>query len=267
MEEISSASNQRIKLAASLAQRKHRERMGLFVSEGMRICEMAVMSGWGIEFGLVTEKCLRSERGASLVKKIEGRCPLYLVQENAYKKASATETPQGILLVCQQKSIGLSELELPEKPLLVLLDGVQDPGNAGTIIRTADAAGAAAVILTSGSVDVFSEKVVRSTMGSLFHLPICQGVAVSEIKAFMQEHGLELLITALDETAKPHFAYDMRAPMLIAFGNEGSGVSEEVLKMGRKMYIPMAGRAESLNVGVSAAVVLYEAMRQRHYAK
>ncbi len=152
-----------------------------------------------------------------------------------------------------------------EQPLFVVLDGVQDPGNAGTIIRTADAVGATAVILTKGSVDVFGDKVVRATMGSLFHLPIVADVSAAEVAAFAEAADCQLLATALDALAKPHFAVDFRRGSLIAFGNEGNGVSEALLRAAAKVYIPMYGRAESLNVGVSSAVVLYEAVRQRRF--
>ncbi|WP_443872902.1 TrmH family RNA methyltransferase, partial [Mitsuokella multacida] len=135
-----------------------------------------------------------------------------------------------------------------------------------TIIRTADAVGADGVILTKGSVDVFSDKTVRATMGSLFHLPVVTDVSAEEVATFAQAAGCQLLATALDEQAKQHFAVDFGKGSLIAFGNEGGGVSEELLAAAEKVYIPMYGEAESLNVGVSSAVVLYEAVRQRHFA-
>lgn len=263
MEKIDSASNKKIKLAASLSRRKHREREGLFIAEGVRLCEMAAASGWQAEYGLVTERCLQSERGQRLCRQLEGQCPMYLVTEQLYGKAAAVETPQGVLLVIRQKQSRLADLPAAEAPLYVVLDGVQDPGNAGTIIRTADAAGAGAVILMRGTTDIFADKAVRATMGSLFHLPVCTGVTGEELAAFAAAKKLRLYVTALDETAKPHFDCDLRGSLLLAFGNEGRGVSPELLLQGEKLYIPMQGGAESLNVGVAAAVVLYEALRQR----
>ena len=263
-ERIDSPANKKIKLAASLHSRKHREKEGLFLAEGIRLAEMAVESGWETVFCLCTAALVSQPRGSRLLARMEAcSIPVYETAENVYRKASGTDTPQGILLVMKQKKSRLSELAPAENPLYVVLDGVQDPGNAGTIIRTADAVGADGVILLKGSADAFSEKTVRSTMGSLFHLPICPDVTREELQAFLKERKVLLLATALDETAKPHFKQDFTGRCAIAFGNEGSGVSQALLANAVRTYIPMYGKAESLNVGVSAAVVLYEAVRQR----
>ena len=272
---IDSASNKKIKLMESLRLRKHREREGLFRIEGVRLAEMAAESGWELRFGLYTAELLEKERGRQLLAGLRERCPLYEISAPLGKKVAATDTPQGIFLAAVQQKTDLSELagvvqsgrkqDGAEQPLFVVLDGVQDPGNAGTIIRTADAVGAMAVILTKGSVDVFGDKVVRATMGSLFHLPIVADVSAAEVAAFAEAADCQLLATALDALAKPHFAVDFRRGSLIAFGNEGNGVSEALLRAAAKVYIPMYGRAESLNVGVSSAVVLYEAVRQRRF--
>lgn len=266
MEWIDSPANKKIKLAAALKQRKQREKTGLFVAEGIRLCEMAAASDWGIEFGLLTSQLKKQERGSALLSMLTDRgCPLYEVPDNIFAKASGTETPQGIMLVMAQKNPSLPEKAAKDKPLYVVMDGVQDPGNAGTIIRTADAVGADGVILLKGTVDAFGEKVVRSTMGSIFHVPVYSGVRVAELADFAQQNELQLLATALDDTAKPHFQQDFAQGTAVVLGNEGNGVSEELLRVAQKTYIPMYGQAESLNVGMSAAIVLYEALRQRKY--
>ncbi|MBE6074991.1 MAG: RNA methyltransferase [Selenomonas ruminantium] len=263
-ERIDSPANKKIKLAASLHSRKHREREGLFIAEGIRLGEMAAAAGWDIVFGLYTAELSGQVRGQKLLAKLKAQgCLLCETTAAVYRKTSATDTPQGILLVMRQQKSRLAELPAADKPLYVVLDGVQDPGNAGTIIRTADAVGADGVILLKGSVDVFSDKTVRSTMGSLFHLPVCTEVTAGELTEFMASRSLTLYATALDASAKPHFAQDFTQGAAIVFGNEGNGVSDEILQQAQKTYIPMYGRAESLNVGVSAAVVLYEAIRQR----
>lgn len=266
VERIDSPANKKIKLAAALKQRKQREKTGLFVAEGLRLCEMAADSDWAIEFGLLTCQIQDQERGRELLAKLEDRgCPLYEVPENIFAKAAATETPQGIMLVMAQKNPSLPEQAAKDKPLYVVMDGVQDPGNAGTIIRTADAVGADGVILLKGTVDAFGEKVVRSTMGSIFHVPVYSGVSVAELADFAQNSGMQLLATALDDTAKPHFQQDFTQGTAVVLGNEGNGVSEELLAVAQKTYIPMYGQAESLNVGMSAAIVLYEVLRQRKF--
>lgn len=265
-ERIDSPVNKKIKRTASLHSRKYREKEGLFLAEGIRLAEMAIEADWEIVFALCTAELVGQPRGSKLLNQLEKNgVPVYEVPENIYRKASGTDTPQGILLVMKQQKSRLTELSAAENPLYVILDGVQDPGNAGTIIRTADAVGADGVILLKGSVDIFSEKTVRSTMGSLFHLPICPDVTKEELQTFLSNRTLRLYATALDETANPHFKQDFTGRCAIAFGNEGNGVSQELLAHAEKTYIPMYGKAESLNVGVSAAVVLYEAIRQRNF--
>ncbi|SDG97041.1 RNA methyltransferase, TrmH family [Selenomonas sp. WCT3] len=263
---IDSAANKKVKLAASLHSRKHRDKEGLFIAEGIRLVEMAASSGWNIRYGFYTPELLKQPRGKDLCEALtKGGVSLYEVPAAVYQKASATDTPQGILVVAEQKKSRLEELPAAENPIYVVLDGVQDPGNAGTIIRTADAVGAHGVILLKGSVDAFGDKVVRSTMGSLFHLPVCTDVDVKELQAFLTSQNLTLYATALDASAKPHFEQDFRQGCAVVFGNEGNGVSAKLLEQAVTTYIPMYGDAESLNVGVSAAVVLYEAIRQRRF--
>lgn len=263
---IESDANKKIKLAASLHQRKSREKEGLFLAEGVRLCEMAAESSWKIRFALVTDQLLSTERGRTLADRLSSITEVCLATEKIFLKAAATEQPQGILLVVEQQKNSLQDLQAAENPLYVVLDGVQDPGNVGTIIRTADAAGASAVLCTKGTADVFSDKVVRSTMGSLFHLPIISGVKPDEVIGFAKKCGCQLLVTALDESAKPLYERSLAQSVMLVFGNEGNGVSPELLKAGEKTYIPMVGGAESLNVGVSAAVALFEALRQRKYS-
>lgn len=267
MERIDSPANKKVKLAAALKQRKQREKSGLFVAEGIRLCEMAAESDWSISFGLLTSQLTGQERGRKLMATLQARkCPLYEVPEPIFTKAAGTDTPQGILLVMEQKN-----QSLPQKSnaagLYVVMDGVQDPGNAGTIIRTADAVGADGVILLKGSVDVYADKVVRSTMGSIFHIPLYRNVTPAELIDFTQINQLKLLATALDETARAHFQVDFTQGTAVVMGNEGHGVSAELLAAAQKTYIPMFGQAESLNVGMSAAIVLYEALRQRRFCQ
>lgn len=271
-EKIDSLSNRKIKDTAALATRRGRQKQGRFVAEGLRLGEMAAAAadaGWKTCYALYTADLASGERGAKLLDTLEAQgCPLYETADAAFRKACATESPQGILIVLEMKQNGLESLQNQGEsaPFYVVLDGVQDPGNAGTIIRTADAAGAAGVLFTKGSVDVYEEKTVRATMGSLFHLPVVSGVTVDELASWAQEKGLQLLAAALDETTRPHFACDLTRPTAVVFGNEGNGVSAALLVRAQKVYIPMYGAAESLNVGTAAAIALYEAVRQRHFS-
>ena len=263
-ERIDSSGNEKIKLAASLRQKKHRDREQLFLAEGVRLCEMAAESGWKISFCLYTETVLGESRGAALLSRLEERGErLYQVSENVFRKASATESPQGILLVMEQKKMLLRDLTLSGHPFLMVMDGVRDPGNAGAMIRLADAAGMDGVILLKGSVDPFSDKVVRGTMGSLFHLPVCGNVETEPLLDFLKEMDISLYATALDASAQTCYAADLSGRRALAFGSEADGVSAELLRESRSIYIPMFGRAESLNVATASAIVVYEALRQR----
>lgn len=264
MERIESASNAKIKWAASLHQRKNRERCGEFVAEGVRLAEMAAASDWPLRFCIVTESALAGERVRKIIDALEAKgCPIFVVPPNVYKKASATETPQGVLLVMESVRSSLAELPAKGNPLFVVLDRIRDPGNVGTIIRTADAAGCSGVIAIDGTADLFSDKVVRSSMGSLFHLPLVTEADAEEVIAFARERDISFLAAALDPSATPHFSADYRKASAVAFGNEGEGVSSLFLASAEHIYIPMLGRAESLNVATSSAIVLYEALRQR----
>ncbi len=266
-ESITSPANARIKLAASLQQRRQREKTGLFVAEGVRLAEMAAAADWPIPFALVTERAQKQPRVQNILARLaERQVAVARVSESLYAKASGTEHPQGLLLVLARRTATLADLAAAQltQPCYVVLDGIQDPGNLGTILRTADAAGMDGLILLKGCVDVFSPKVVRAAMGSLLHLPTVFEVSREAFCEFAGAQHLHLYATALDETAMPHFAAEFKQATAIVFGNEGNGVSAPILAASEKIYIPMFGRAESLNVAVSSAIVLYEIVRQRH---
>ena len=265
MDRIESAANAKIKWAASLRMRKERERRGEFIAEGIRLAKEAAAGNWPIHFCLVTEHALADAGAQRVVTRLENKnCPIYLATPSAYKKASATETPQGILLVIKKKATSLVSLMTKETPLLVVLDRIQDPGNAGTILRTADAAGCTGVIASKGTVDLFSEKAVRSAMGAHFHLPIVADATYMDLALYVKKEKISIFASTLDRKAVPYFSADYRCPAAIVFGNEGSGVSAEISQSMPHIYIPMAGRTESLNVAAASAIILYEAFRQRH---
>ena len=263
---IESAANKKLKLVRELRQKKHRDREGLFLAEGVRLLEMAVASAWKIRFVLFVKGLMSEQRGICLLEDMEKKgIELYEVPMGLFERVSDTSSPQGILAVMEQQRISLDSIPKKNPPLLVVLDGVQDPGNAGTIIRTADAAGADGIILLSGCVDVFSDKVVRSAMGSIFHLPICAGVKKEDFFSFAQEYPLRLYAAALDKEAQEYTDVNFCEGVALIFGNEGNGISDEVISMSNKFYIPMHGGAESLNVAAASAVAIYEAVRQRRH--
>ncbi len=260
---ITSLQNATVKLAAGLQQKKRRDDSGLFAVEGVRLCEELLSSNWEIEFGLYTEAAENHERASRVIKAAAPRCPMTRVSEAVFAKAAETKQPQGVLLIARQAVVPLGRLLNDENRLLVIIDGVQDPGNMGTLIRTADAAGADAVILTPGSADPFSGKALRAGMGSLFHLPLAIDISPAELIDACRQHRIRLCATAL-ESAACYLNTDLRGSLAVIFGNEGNGVSAELLAQAdEKLYIPIYGQAESLNVTAAAAIILYEAARQR----
>lgn len=265
MEQITSAHNTKLKLVASLKQKKYRDQSGLFVVEGIRLCEEALASNWEVEFALCSEAADNQRLAKLLAQIVKAGHQLCCANESLYAKAADTQASQGILMVLKQSSTKLSQInDSKVLPFIVIIDGVQDPGNVGTILRTANAAGCSGAILMHGSADVFAPKTVRATMGALFQLPVVTGVTISALNQFLTDHELPVLGTALDKTAKSCFAIDYSRPLAVAFGNEGNGLSADVLAhCTERIFIPMKNNAESLNVATAAAVVIYEGFRQR----
>lgn len=243
-------SNAQIKLVHKLAQKKYRTETGLFVAEGLRLCEEVPPAQ--IEFGFYTREFISDERAARLVKRLKN---LTEISASTMERISDTQTPQGILLVVRQRLATLKEVA--GKKIIAVLDGVQDPGNVGTILRTA-AAFDCGVILLEGSADIFNPKVVRSSMGAIFYLPVTTASRAN----LLALRGVELVAAAVDSSAEIYWRHDFTKPVAIVFGSEALGVSKEILDVARKVFIPMDGYAESLNVATSAAIILSEAVRQ-----
>ncbi|MBC8015915.1 MAG: RNA methyltransferase [Sporomusaceae bacterium] len=262
---ITSPHNKFIKLAASLKQKKYRDELGLFIVEGVRLVEEAAQSDWRVETCIYTTAALEQGRVQAIIADLESKnCRIIQVTASIYDKITDTKEPQGILAIVEKCTYQLDELPTrEEKPFLVVLDELQDPGNVGTIIRTAAAAGCTGVILTKGCADVFAAKAVRSSMGSIFQVPIFEGLNTSEVISYVEQHEIDLLATSL-ESSNVYFKVDLSKAVAVVFGNEGNGVSRALLAYAKdRLYIPLFGHVESLNVAASAAVILYEVVRQR----
>lgn len=262
---ITSSQNKFIKLAVALKQKKHRDELKVFVVEGVRLVEEAVESGWLIETCIYTTESLQQMRVREIIAGLESRnCHMMQIPLTLYEKITDTKEPQGIMLIVQKYDYGLYDvLTSGQKPFIIVLDELQDPGNVGTIIRTAVAAGCTGVLLTKGCADVFANKAVRSSMGSIFHVPIVEGLTTSEVISFATQHSIEMLATSL-ESSNVYFKVDFNKSLAIIFGNEGNGVNSNFLEHAQeRLYIPLIGQVESLNVAASAAVILYEVVRQR----
>lgn len=261
--EIVSVHNERVKQWAQLQEKKHRDKQGKFIVEGIHLVEEALKNevdiecvAYSIDSGIPSE--LKKVSSASLDIEWIGVSPAIIA------KCSDTKTPQPVFAVVRKRSGSLEPLLSIPNSLVVVLDGVQDPGNVGTIIRSADAVGADGVIVGAGSADIYSPKTIRSTMGSIFHVPVIEG-NVSEILPQAKARGIRLAGASLQASGSC-YSYDFRNATWLLFGNEAKGLSDEARGlMDDGLIIPMRGQAESLNVAMSASVLLYEAMRQRYY--
>ena len=267
---ISSPDNQYIKSAAALRQKKHRDETGLFLVEGLHLVEAAMMAKWRMEQVFVREDGLARNQFAELSEKLLAiGSQVFSVSSILFNKITETDTPQGIVAVTRQCRPELSATIPPAQTGAclpwVVLDAIQDPGNVGTIVRNADAAGVAGVIMTPGCADIYAGKTVRATMGSMFHIPTYKA-SVQQCLDFFLEREIPVYI-ADAASAESYEQIDWRLPCAIVFGNEGAGVSELFRqKKVRAVAIPIVGKAESLNVASAAAVILYEAARQRGFS-
>jgi TrmH family RNA methyltransferase len=258
--EIISASNPAVKEALKVKERKADRRNDFFV-EGQHILEMALESGVEINRVFVT-RSFRSKNEGLLKRIAEKGCELIETTEHILSILSDTETPPGLAAVVSYRRYDLADLSLRDNPMILICDGIRDPGNLGTIIRTSDAAGADAVILLPGTCDVLSPKVVRASAGSIFNIPVLSGGGEAVIKQ-LREKSIAIVISDA-RASKSIYEADLRKPTAFVLGNEAKGVSKGLRVKGDLLLnIPIIGAAESLNVAVSAAVFLYEAIRQR----
>lgn len=254
---ITSSQNPKLKLVRSLFGRaKERRAAGAFVAEGVRLIEEAVNVGWPFHFALVRPQL--SKRGQALVNRLrEHGVEVNEVAAPLLETIGDTETSQGILAV-----LSLPENALPAtRPDFVLIvDQMRDPGNLGTLLRAASAAGVQLVLLTPETVDAFAPKVVRAGMGAHFRLPICSlpweaiRQAVVGLKVYLAEAAGRL----------PYWQADFRAPLALIIGSEAEGPSQEARAIaGETVFIPMPGGSESLNAAIAGAILLFEVVRQR----
>lgn len=257
MEVIQSADNPIIKEVKKLKEKRFRSQYNQFLVEGFRFTEEALKSEFRVSKVILSEESLIKFQELNFNTLIQKETKLHIVKDNLFKALCSTETPQGIIGVVENKFIE------PENKsgFYILADKIQDPGNMGTIIRTADAAGALGVIYTKGTVDIYNEKTLRSTMGSIFHIPIIYDENLDITKG-LRENGFKVVVSSL-EAESNFFQLKFKDKIIIAVGNEGSGIGKEVYELGDlKTKIPMPGKAESLNVSIAASIMMYEYIRQ-----
>ena len=257
----------RVKYLRRLALRRFREQEGRFLVEGIRFVEEALESDWPVELMAISPGLPESRRGAALLERARARgIRVIELEEGLFGQLAETDSPQGVLAVAQQRRMLLEELRtqpLDRPALLVLIDGVQDPGNLGTIVRSADAAGARGVLLLKGTADIYNPKALRATMGSIFHLPVVQNLTPDEVFPFFERSGIKT-VAGDPRAERAVYECDLTGPCALVAGSEAAGARTSVLeKAAERVRIPMPGRAESFNVAVSLSIMLYEAIRQR----
>ncbi|GAA0085080.1 RNA methyltransferase [Clostridium sp. CTA-7] len=255
---IESKENNLFKSTKKLKERRFRQKEGKFILEGLRLIEEAVKARMEIEFIVLSERDKDILESSTLLKEFIAEDKIFVLEKKLFSQLASTENPQGILAVVKNKQISVDL----DGEFFLVCDKVQDPGNLGTIIRTAHAAGVAGIILTKGTVDIYNDKTIRSTMGSIFYVPIFYDDEEFNIIKKLQESGVSLVTTSLEES-KNFFEEDLKGKIMLAVGNEGNGISNELFNLANKrVKIPMPGGAESLNVAIATSIILFEKVRQ-----
>lgn len=255
---ITSSQNATIKLVRALMGRaRERRAAGLFVVEGVRLVEEAANRDW--KFETVLYDASLSTRGRLQVESLKSRgVEVEEISEILMKSLSETETPQGILAVLHFVRLPITN----SLNFILIPDQIRDPGNLGTLLRSAAATGVQAVLLPPETMDAFAPKVVRAGMGAHFRVPIRE-MNWDDIE--IQTKGMQMYLAEMDGTSC--WETDLRQPLALIIGGEAEGASEEARKLAaQKISIPMAGNVESLNAGVAGAVLMFEVVRQRSHA-
>lgn len=254
MREIRSKDNRIVKRCEQLSMRKYRDQFGLYLIEGENLLAEAVKNHARIETVLLREGCQKS-----LPPQVADRT--FLLDAGIFDKLAQTVTSQGILAIVAKEAARKEDfINLPGSNFIVL-DRLQDPGNIGTILRTADAAGYKLAILMKGTADVYAPKVVRAATGSLFRMPVVSMASTKELAEFTGAAGKKLTATCLD-ARRWYYDEDLTHDIALIIGNEGNGISRDLIESSDiQIKIPMQGNIESLNAAVAAGVLMYEAMR------
>jgi TrmH family RNA methyltransferase len=272
--EITSIRSPRVKAARQLAKRSFRERARSFLAEGPQAVREALGapvgdSGYPVVSELFVTGAAWARHAELAALASDQRAAVHTVSGEVMAELAQTVTPQGVLAVCRFVDVPLEKLVAAAPRLVVLLANVRDPGNAGTVLRTADAAGADGVVFSDASVDPYNGKCVRASAGSLFHLPVVAGSPLRHSAAALSRSGVRIL--AADGSARRKLdeveaAGDLSRPTAWLFGNEAWGLPADLLSMADEaVAVPIYGRAESLNLAAAAAVCLYASARAQRY--
>lgn len=254
---ITSLQNPRIKRLVQLSKPRERRQQEVFVVEGFREIDLALQSGYRFDClyqcpDIATQPLPALAEGTELVQ----------ISREVFARVAYRENSDGLIGLARPRSHRLSDIELPENPLVIVLEAVEKPGNLGAIVRTADAAGVDAVIVCDPRTDIYNPNVVRSSVGCLFSVPIAVGTS-QEVHAWLSKQDIQIWSAALTGTNSPYKA-PMHQPSAIVMGTEADGLSDFWLQnCTAQIKIPMAGKIDSLNVSTATAIIVFEAVRQR----
>lgn len=273
MEVITSPNNNLIKTIKKLKQRKYRESSGKFLIEGINLVEEALLWKNDVEQIVISMEFLEktNEQSRWLKNQLEqNKISTIAVSNELFETISETKTPQGIMAIVvkrNQEHCQYSSKDNGNNYCSLILNNIQDPGNLGTLMRTADAAGFTEIILTKGTVDPYNHKVLRAAMGAHFHLSIRQ--ILDEEVQFISElkrNKIKILVAHVNDNAKNPYTTTLKPPLALVLGNEANGPDDDWLQAADHIIkIPIIGRAESLNVSIAGAVLMYEIIRQNKF--
>lgn len=258
MQIISSKDNETIKYIKKLKDKKYRDETGEYIVEGIKLVKEAIEENSKIKHIIICEDCESDSKiEQSLLYDIAKNNCIYVTKQ-VFQHVTGVETPQGVLAVVEKNN--KKEIDY-NKDIIIALDGIQDPGNLGTILRTVDSANLNQIILSNDCVDPYNPKVVRSTMGAIFRLNIIETKNLKETLEKAQKNKFDIMVTALD-TNNNIYNVEYKNKVIV-IGNEANGVSKEIQDIANyKVKIPMLGRTESLNASVATGIIIYEYVRR-----
>ena len=257
---ITSKDNETIKKIKKLKEKKYRDQENCYMIEGIKLIKEAIQEKAKIKLIVVCDDCKQEADIEGEIKYEIAKYECIYVSEKIFLSLTNVVNPQGILAIVE-KNTNANDIDYNEN-LFLILDDIQDPGNMGTILRTADSLNFKQIIVSKDSADIYNPKVVRSTMGAIFRINIIESDDLVKTIKEMKKHKIKILSTSL-QTNKTMYdvSYDKTA---IVIGNEANGVEKEIIELtDEKIKIPMPGKTESLNASVATAVILYEAMRNK----
>lgn len=262
MKQITSIQNPFIKSLVQLQEKaKARKQTGTFLIEGKREIELALKGNYEIETILFLPELISEKQLNSLAIK---QLNIIEISKEVYQKLAYRDTTEGILAIAKTKSLSLSDLKLPENPLILVLESIEKPGNIGAMLRTADAANIDAVILANPKSDLYNPNIIRSSVGCLFTNQIASGTT-EEVIAFLKEKNINFYSATLQNSNEYH-KMDYTTPTTLVVGTEATGLTQPWRdESTQNIIIPMQGEIDSMNVSVAAAILLFEAKRQRGF--